>query len=233
MRSNEKEVLILQDIINYNFKDTDLLIEALSHSSYCNERKINQINCNERMEFLGDAVLELVSSMFLYSEHPEYREGELSKLRASLVCEKSLAPCAERIGLGKYVLLGRGEDLSGGRQKPSILSDALEAIIGAVFLDGGFEEASDFIYSFILNGEALANIGFKDYKTCLQELVQAQHHTALVYEVLNMEGPEHDRTYTVRVLLEEKELGRGTGKSKKQAEMAAAKEAINNYNEGL
>ena len=226
MNTKESKVLEIQDIIGYHFRDTDLLIEAFSHTSYTNERRLNKIKSYQRLEFLGDAVVELFSSKYLFENHPDYNEGELTKTRAALVCEESLAVCAGELDLGKYILLGVGEAMSHGEQKPSILSDVLEALIGAIFTDGGYEPAGSFIASYILKKGIYTG---KDMKTSLQEYVQSSlHHNAIDYELVGSDGPEHMRSYEVRVLIAGEEYGRGRGSSKKEAETNAAREALTN-----
>lgn len=227
MNQREQNVLEIQHRIGYSFNNPELLIEALSHSSYVNERKLNRSGSYERLEFLGDAVLETVSSTVLYKLYPQMNEGSLSKLRASLVCEKALAPCARRIQLGECILLGHGETVNHGEQKDSILSDVIEAVIGAIYLDGGFERAYDFISRFILNNIDGRN-DFTDYKTMLQEIVQADGPEQVEYEIIDLSGPDHDRTYTARVTLKGRVIGTGTGKNKKAAEQNAAQQAVAN-----
>ena len=181
----------LQQKIDYQFKDENLLFTALTHSSYANEHKLHKIHHNERLEFLGDAVLEVVSSDFLFKNFPDMAEGQMSKKRASLVCEPTLAYCARQIGLGKYLMLGKGEDLGGGRNRDSILSDALEAVIGSIYLDGGIEQAGSFIMTHVLN-DIEHKAMFQDSKTILQELLQKDHKDPITYEVVDMTGPEHN-----------------------------------------
>lgn len=217
------ELKSLEELIGYSFKNKDYLTLALSHSSYVNELVNQKRQCNERIEFLGDAVLELVSSSYLYKSMPTEKEGELSKRRAALVCEKSLAVVARRIELGRFILLGKGERMNGGAERDSILSDALEAVIGAIYLDGGFGEAEKFVLNFVLDG---TEGEFIDYKTRLQELIQALHKDAVVYELVSEDGPEHDRRFTVNVRIDGEIYGVGVGHNKKAAEMMAAKEAI-------
>ncbi len=225
MNLKESAAMDIQDIIGYHFHDTSLLVEALSHTSYTNERKINKIKSYQRLEFLGDAVLELVTSRYLFERFPDYSEGELTKTRASIVCEEALAACAGAIDLGKYILLGVGESMNHGERKPSILCDVMEAIIGAIFIDDGYESASAFIDKYILSRGVSTE---KDMKTALQEAVQAvSHDKRIVYEVINSTGPEHLRNYEVKVLIGGEEFGRGIGNSKKEAEMKAAAEALN------
>ncbi len=223
---NRKEALQkLQDKIGYQFQDIALLKQALTHSSFANEQKINKLENYERLEFLGDAVLELVSSEFLFHENKDMPEGQLTKLRASMVCEPSLAYCAKDIGLGKYILLGRGEEATGGRNRDSIISDVMEAVIGAVFLDGGIEYAKRFIFQFILS-DLENKILFMDSKTLLQEEVQKDNTAQLRYELVKETGPDHDKQFQVEAYLDNKVIGTGVGKTKKAAEQQAAYEAL-------
>ena len=213
--------LELQNRIGYDFRDSSYLQTALSHSSYINELKLNRHDDYERCEFLGDAVLELAVSEFLYKTHKEMREGEMTNLRASLVCEPTLAYCArEGFDLGKYLLLGKGEDASGGRSRDSILSDVFEAVTGAIYLDGGFEKAKEFIYRFVLT-DYEKKIGFRDSKTTLQEYAQ-DHGLKLEYELVEERGPEHDRDYVMRAILGDDISETGIAKSKKAAQQNAA-----------
>ena len=220
-----KEPKEFQQKIGYQFNDEKLLTQALTHSSYANEKHMKKLSDNERLEFLGDAVLEIISSDFLYKNYTDQPEGELTKLRASLVCEPTLAICAKEIGLGDYLRLGRGEDLTGGRGRKSILSDALEAVIGAIYLDGGFANAKEFIHRFILNDIEHKQL-FYDSKTILQEMIQATAGAHLEYEILREEGPDHHKVFEVRALSGGEELGRGTGGTKKAAEAVAAYHGI-------
>ena len=215
----------LEKVIGYEFKNRNLLTHALTHSSYANEKHWDKTRCNERLEFLGDAVLELVSSNFLFRKYPTMPEGEMTKLRASLVCEPTLAFCAESISLGNYLLLGKGEDLTGGRKRPSVVSDAMEAVIGAIYLDGGLANAKEFIYRYILNDIEHKQL-FYDSKTILQEIVQAEFKEGLVYELLNEEGPDHNKTFEVCVKLGDRVIGNGSGRTKKAAEQLAAYHGI-------
>ena len=211
----------LQKRIGYDFDNRDYLIKALSHSSYVNELKLNKHDDYERTEFLGDAVLELTVSEFLYRTHPEMREGDMTKLRASLVCEPTLAYCArEGFDLGKYVLLGKGEDASGGRGRDSIISDVFEAIIGAIYLDGGAKAAGDFIYRFVLT-DYEKKIEFVDAKTILQEYAQDQGMSLEYIPVAEL-GPSHDRDYVMRAVLDGRISEEATAKSKKAAQQSAA-----------
>lgn len=221
----EERLHKLETVIGYTFKDIHLLSHAMTHSSYANEKHWDKTKCNERLEFLGDAVLELVSSNFLFRNYPSMPEGEMTKLRASLVCEPTLAFCAEAIRLGDYLLLGKGEDLTGGRKRPSVVSDAMEAMIGAIYLDGGLANAKEFIYRFILNDIEHKQL-FYDSKTILQEVVQADHKEPLTYELLKEDGPDHNKTFEVCVKLGDREIGKGTGRTKKAAEQVAAYHGI-------
>ncbi len=215
-----------QEKIGYEFKDKKLLSEALSHSSFANENKKN-INSNERLEFLGDSVLSVVVADYLFKEYKNRPEGELTKLRAALVCEGSLFKFAKEINLGDYIKLGKGETITGGNKRPSILADAFEAVIAAIYLDGGVEEARNFIMRFIKNE---LNTGFNtvlnDYKTILQEIIQKNPEEKVEYHLLSESGPDHNKAFTVQVKLNTNVIGTGTGKSKKQAEQFAAREAL-------
>ncbi|NLC19137.1 MAG: ribonuclease III [Clostridiales bacterium] len=222
----DDKLLSLEEKINYHFSNPDLLFNALTHSSYANEMKLDKSKNNERLEFLGDAVLELVTSEYVYQEYATLNEGELTKLRASIVCEQNLSFCARQLQLGQYLLLGKGEDITGGRERDSILSDVLEALIGAIYLDGGFTNAKEFIRSFILadlNHKEL----FFDSKTILQEIVQNDSSKQkLRYKLISEEGPDHNKTFTVAVCIGNDELGVGSGKTKKAAEQEAAYQAL-------
>ena len=215
----------LEKKINYTFKNFDLLKRAMMHSSYINEKRMQKYECNERLEFLGDAVLELVSSEFLFLDMPKVSEGKLTKTRASMVCEPALAYCARDIDLGSYLLLGKGEDATGGRERESVTSDALEALIGAIYLDGGFTNAKEFIHKFILTDLENKKL-FYDSKTILQEIVQAKTDESIVYELIKEEGPDHNKSFTVQALIGDKAYGTGEGRTKKAAEQKAAYEAI-------
>ncbi len=216
---------ILEEKIGYRFRDFSLLRHAMSHSSYANERKKGKLGSNERLEFLGDAVLELVCSEYLYEKYPESPEGELTRKRSSLVCEPTLSLCAREFGFEKFLLLGRGEEMTGGRMRDSLVSDGLEALIGAIFLDGGLEHAKTFIYKTILNDAGKRQL-FYDSKTILQEMVQEKGSNPLVYRVIGEEGPDHDKRFTVEVSIDQKKLGEGVGHTKKAAEQAAAYQAV-------
>ncbi|MDE7198947.1 MAG: ribonuclease III, partial [Lachnospiraceae bacterium] len=198
---------------------------ALTHSSYANEMKINKYGDYERLEFLGDAVLEFVSSDFLYRERQEKGEGDLTKLRASMVCEPALAYCAREFSLEQYIFLGRGEEATGGRNRDSIVSDVMEALIGAIYLDGGIENASAFIHRFVLSDLENKQL-FYDAKTILQELVQQENGGELHYELVKEEGPAHDKIFQVEAYVGEKKVGWGSGHSKKAAQQQAAYQAL-------
>ena len=212
-------------MIEYHFHDEKLLRQALTHSSFANEKHLKKHSDNERLEFLGDAVLEIISSEFLYKEYPDKPEGELTKLRASIVCEPTLALCTKDIALGEYLLLGKGEDQTGGRGRKSILSDALEAVIGAIYLDGGFANAKEFIHKYILTDIEHKQL-FYDSKTILQEIVQAGYNEELNYQLIREEGPDHDKRFVVEARIGEKSIGEGMGHTKKAAEQEAAYQAL-------
>lgn len=215
----------LEKKIGYKFKDPALLKQAMMHSSYINEKHLEKYQCNERLEFLGDAVLELVSSEYLFLESPTVSEGELTRTRASMVCEPSLAFCAKDINLGSYLLLGKGEEATGGRERASVTSDALEALIGAVYLDGGFTNAKEFIQKFVLNDLEDKKL-FYDSKTILQEMVQAQVQDGISYHLIGEEGPDHNKSFSVEVRIGDAVYGEGAGRTKKAAEQEAAYRAI-------
>ena len=215
-----------EKILNYKFKDRSLLIQALSHYSYANEKKKSRVS-NERLEFLGDSVLSIVVSQYLFEHLTHIAEGELTKLRASLVCEKSLYLFAKQIDLGKFILLGKGEENTGGRERTSILADAFEAVIAAIFLDGGLEAASKHILRFIPEDiQRLKKPVFSDFKTILQEIVQKNPEEKAEYVLAGEEGPDHDKRFVVEVHLNSNVIGEGIGKSKKEAEQMAAKQAL-------
>ena len=215
----------LQDRIGYHFHDDKLLKKAMVHSSYANEKHLPKYECNERLEFLGDAVLELISSEFLFSLHKTMPEGQLTKTRASMVCEPALAFCARDIELGKYLLLGKGEDATGGRKRESVTSDAMEALIGAIYLDGGFANAKEFIERFILKDLENKKL-FYDSKTILQEIVQSNFKEPVSYELLGEKGPDHNKVFEVAVQIGDDRYGVGSGRTKKAAEQEAAYQSI-------
>ena len=213
-----------EKVIGYEFKDKKLLEKALTHSSYANENH-SALGDNERLEFLGDSVLGFVTAEYLYSNHENFPEGELTKLRSYAVCEKSLFEFAKEIELGDRINLSNGEERTGGRTRPSVLSDAFEALIAAIYLDGGIQEAKNFVLKFVAPYvEKKPN--FKDYKTTLQEVVQRNHGEELKYVVVSETGPDHDKRFEVEVHLNSNVIGRGTDKSKKKAEQQAAKQAL-------
>lgn len=215
----------LERRIGYQFRDKALLKQAITHSSFTNEQKINKYGDYERLEFLGDAVLELVSSDFLFHREPQLPEGKMTKLRSTYVCEPALAFCAKDLELGQFLRLGKGEELNGGRDRESIVADVMEAVIGAMFLDGGMEKAKDFIHRFILSDLENKQL-FYDSKSILQELVQKRYHTQVTYELLCESGPEHEKEFKVCVTIENRIAGEGVGRSKKSAEQQAAYQAI-------
>ena len=215
----------LEKKIGYVFSNKALLKQALTHSSYANEQKIRKNGDYERLEFLGDAVLELISSEFLFKQYPDMTEGKLTKLRSSLVCEPALAQCAKEIDLGSYMLLGKGEEATGGRYRESIISDVMEALIGAMYLDGDSQTARDFICKYILS-DIEKRMLFHDSKTVLQEIIQTKPNQKLVYELIDEIGPDHNKEFVVEAVLNGKKIGFGQGKTKKSAEQKAAYEAI-------
>jgi ribonuclease-3 len=218
---------ILEQTINYKFKDISILKNALTHSSSANESKEKSILSNERLEFLGDAVLGIITAEYLYSHNAHLPEGELTKLRAMMVCEKSLHGFAVEIDLGSYLLLGKGEENTKGRERASILADAFEALVAAIYLDGGLDEAKYFVTSFAVRFFSLKiNSGNYDYKTTLQEIVQRNHGERLEYVLISESGPDHNKQFLVEVHLNSNVIGEGRGKSKKEAEQMAAQEAL-------
>ena len=224
---NENEVIkSFQEKIGYRFKNQKLITEALSHSSYANESK-KQRNSNERLEFLGDSVLSVVVSNYIFEHFKHLPEGELTKLRASLVCEQALFDFSKKIDLGSFIMLGKGEEMTGGRERPSIVSDAFEAVIAAIYLDGGMDVATKYVLSFIPeNVKPHSVVSFVDYKTALQEIIQKNPEEKVEYVLTNESGPDHDKKFTVNVMLNSNVIGTGIGKSKKSAEQNAAKEAL-------
>jgi len=225
MQNMRKALQELQEKIGYQFQEEALLKQALTHSSFANEQKINKLKNYERLEFLGDAVLELISSEFLYNENVDMPEGQLTRLRASMVCEPALAYCARDIRLNSYILLGKGEEATGGRTRDSIISDVMEAVIGAIFLDGGIENAKKFIYRFVLS-DLENKILFLDSKTLLQEEIQKKNTAQLRYELVGETGPDHDKQFHVEAYLNNQLIGCGVGRTKKSAEQQAAYEAL-------
>lgn len=229
MKNYSRENLIdkiagLEKRINYLFKNKDNLICALTHSSFANENKHNNFVSNERLEFLGDAVLNVIISEKIFTQYSDLTEGEMTKARSAIVCETSLVNCANEIGISQYLLLGKGEELTGGRQRHSILADAFEAVIGAIYIDGGFESARKFIedtMSSIIE-DAIKGYSFQDYKTQLQEKVQSRGNDKITYELIEEKGPDHDKTFITQVKINDKVMGIGKGKTKKEAEQHAA-----------
>ncbi len=218
----------LETQLGYTFKNRSLLENALTHSSYANENH-SPLGSNERLEFLGDSILGMVTADYLYHEHPDLPEGDLTRTRAALVCEESLAEVAARLELGSYLKLGRGEANGGGRRRPSIQADAVEAVLAAVYLDGGLQEAAKIIRRFILEKETERS-AHRDYKTALQELIQRESGQALTYRLTGESGPDHAKTFTMAVDLNGTLVGEGEGRSKKEAEQMAAKAAIEKLN---
>ena len=216
----------LEAAIGYKFKDISLLQNALAHSSYANERWHNSLMSNERLEFLGDSILGMVVAEYLYRSFPDRPEGELTRMRADMVCEQTLAAVAGRIDLGRHLLLGNGEEQGGGRTRNSILADAVESVIAASFLDGGMEAARQFIQKFILVEVPVKKLHNVDYKTGLQELVQQKKNQVLTYTLVGESGPDHDKRFDVEVKLNGKVVGLGSGSSKKRAEQDAARAAM-------
>ena len=217
----------LQKTINYTFKNQDYLKEALTHSSYANEHKSKKIRCNERLEFFGDSILSLIVSEYIYINCPDFPEGDLTKLRASLVCEESLFKFAKQINLGSSLILSKGEINNRGAQRPSILSDAFEALIAALYLDGGKSVAQDFVLGFVIPEiKNYKKHPAQDYKTTLQEIIQKNPGELLEYVLVGESGPDHNKHFVVEVHLNSNVIGKGGGKSKKQAEQQAAREAL-------
>ena len=214
----------LQEKIRYTFRNPELLHRALSHSSYVNERQ-NENQSNERLEFLGDSVLGFITAEYYYSQFKAYPEGDLTKLRAAMVCEKSLCGFAQELGLGAHLLLGKGELCTGGRERPSILADAFEALIAAIYLDGGIDAARRFVLHYVRKAAGTPG-AFHDYKTKLQEIIQKNPEESVEYVHVGESGPDHDKRFSVEVHLNSNVIGRGVGKSKKLAEQEAAREAL-------
>ena len=218
----------LEKKLGYTFRNPALLGEALSHSSYANEHRNARLNSNERLEFLGDSVLGFVTAEYLFAGHPDLPEGDLTRIRAALVCEQSLYEVARKLDLGRYLKLGRGEEAGGGRERTSILADATEAVFAAVYLDGGIQAASALIHRVLLNAERESAVEERrrDYKTALQELVQRQADQVLSYRMVGEHGPDHAKVFSAEVLLNGKSIGSGSGHSKKEAEQSAARSAL-------
>ncbi len=221
----ETDIEKFEQLIGYTFRDKALITQAFTHSSFVNEQKINKKPDYERLEFLGDAILEMVSSAYLFRTFPDKKEGEMSKMRASLVCEGALAYDANALELKEYIQLGKGEEATGGRNKESIIADVMEAVIGALFLDGGIEQSKRFIDAYILSNIEAVQM-FVDSKSLLQEMAQGDNLGEVRYEICGESGPEHDKIFEVRVFVGTDNLGEGTGKTKKAAEQQAAYKAI-------
>ena len=221
-------MLELEKKLNYTFRDRKLLSEALSHSSYANEHRSAGLKSNERLEFLGDSVLGFVTAEFLFAQHPDLPEGDLTRIRAALVCEQSLFEVAQKLDLGRYLKLGRGEEAGGGRKRTSILADATEAVFAAVYLDGGIGAASALIHRVLLDAEReeVVEERRRDYKTALQELVQRTPGRTITYQLVEETGPDHCRGFVMEVSVDGQAAGRGEGRSKKEAEQAAARAAL-------
>ena len=215
----------LEQKIKYEFKNKELLKKALTHTSYAYERNEES---NEKLEFLGDSILEFVSSEYLYLKFPKLKEGEMTKVRATVVCEKSLYKVAKKLDFGRFIYLGRSELASGGNDRPAILADSVEAVIAAIYLDGGIEPAKKFIIENLSDEIEIAskNVGLKDYKTVLQEKLQIHGDVKIEYIIISEKGPDHDKTFEAQVSCNNKKLATGTGKTKKQAEMNAAEKAL-------
>ncbi len=214
-----------EKLIGYAFRDKALITQAFTHSSFVNEQKIGKNPDYERLEFLGDAILEMISSAYLFRTFPEKKEGEMSKMRASLVCEGALAYDSNALNIREYIQLGKGEEATGGRNKESIIADVMEAVIGALFLDGGIEESKRFIDAYILSNIEAVQM-FVDSKSILQEIAQGENLGEVRYEICGESGPEHDKIFEVRVFVGADKLGEGTGKTKKAAEQQAAYKAV-------
>ena len=218
----------LEKAIGYRFRNISLLQNALTHSSYANERWHNSLLSNERLEFLGDSVLGMLVAEYLYRNFPDRPEGELTRMRADMVCEQTLAAAANKIGIGEHLLLGHGEEQGGGRSRNSILADAMESVIAACFLDGGIEAALKVVQQFILVEVPVTRLHNEDYKTKLQELVQQKKNQVLSYALVGESGPDHDKHFEVEVSLNGRVVGSGSGSSKKRAEQSAAASAVEN-----
>ncbi len=215
----------LEAVLGYQFRNITLLQQALTHSSYANERWHDGLKSNERLEFLGDAVLDMLVAEVLYHQYPDRLEGDLTRMRADLVCEGALACAAEKIGLGQHLQLGNGEEQGGGRNRPSILADAMESVIAAAFLDGGMDAAVSIVHRFVLDANPEKGPRNGDYKTALQEEIQRKKDQEIRYELMSQSGPDHAKSFEVAVLINGKTMGIGTGSSKKRAEQEAAKAA--------
>ena len=228
---DDKRLNELQKKLGYKFKDKSMLRAALTHSSYANEIKKSGVVSNERLEFLGDSVLGMTVAAFIYNEYPSLHEGKMTKLRADLVCEKNLVTLAAKFSIGEYILLGRGEEKGGGRERPSMLADAVEAIIAAIYLDGGFKSVTKFIKEHFTPQAQQMQARVSDYKTALQEVAQEKENQQISYSIIDESGPDHQKSFTVEVRFNGVRVGEGTGKSKKNAEQMAAKAALEKLKE--
>ena len=229
MIMNEQQLKDLQKKLKYRFKNLALLKAALTHSSYANENKKRGAVSNERLEFLGDSVLGMIVAALIFNGKPNMTEGQMTRLRAELVCEKSLASLAVTLGLGDCILLGYGEEKSGGRNRSSILADAVEAILAAMYLEGGFKPVERFVFEYLGPRANLNEFENSDYKTSLQEIIQEKAGQTLSYHIIDEQGPDHMKSYTVEVRLNGGLIGRGVGKSKKEAEQEAARAALTEF----
>lgn len=232
--NRKKQLQKLQQATDYRFKDEFLLNQALVHRSYANEYKRRRVEDNERLEFLGDSVLGLAVSNYLFNEYQNLTEGELSKYRSNLVCEESLSRIADMLDLGKYLLLGKGEEANGGRSRTSILADALEAFIGALYLDGGMETAQEFIVLHFFDADTFEQkeVSKKDYKTTFQEKIQKLGYGEIEYRTIREWGPDHDKSFEVQIKVGDRTFGKGSGKTKKEAEQEAARNSIRKIEQG-
>ena len=223
-----KKINKFENKIKYKFNSKSNILLAFSHSSFTNENKDKKLQSNERLEFLGDSILNLLITEYLYFNYPNLSEGELTKARANIVCESSLFNCANNINIGEYLFLGKGEELTGGRSRPSILSDCFECVVGAIFIDGGIENARKFIINQMksLIEDSATGSMFIDYKTELQEIIQRNNKNTIVYEIVDMKGPDHDKMFMCQVKVCDSVLGNGEGKTKKESEQSAAKSVL-------
>lgn len=229
----QEDLGTLEKKLEYSFRDMEIIAQALVHSSYANEKGQKNLSSYERLEFLGDAVLQLIISDFLFAKYPNFPEGELTKLRSRIVCEATLVECAKMVDLGEYMFFGRGEELTGGRERASILADCFESVVAAIYLDGGMSSARGFVLRIMEKKIMDAVMGkiFIDYKTRLQEVIQARKITQIRYVVLDEQGPDHSKTFQMNVVINDQIVGTGLGRSKKEAEQLAAKMALGRINE--
>jgi ribonuclease-3 len=221
----------IEEVIKHKFINTDLLKNSLMHSSFANENKNKKFKSNERLEFLGDAILDLIISEKIYHDYPELAEGDMTKARANIVCSATLAKCARELDLGELLFMGKGEENTGGRARDSILSDVFEALLGAIYIDGGLEVARNFVLKQMerVIADAVNGLIFLDFKTQLQEIVQSKNIGKIVYEIIKEEGPDHNKRFYAKVEINSEISGTGVGKTKKEAEQRAAKEVIDKY----